>query len=80
MAYLLGLLRPIALKLLAGLAVAGAILAALRGARTAGRAAERVDGLRRQLDNVKERNDVESRLAGAGAAERRRLRDTWTRR
>lgn len=79
MPFLLGLLKPDALKLLAGLAMVGAILAVLLGAKNAGRAAERVDGMRRQLVNVKERTDVENRVATAEPDERRRLRRKWQR-
>jgi len=79
MPFLLGLLKPYALKLLAGLAIAGAVLAVLAGARNAGRTAERVDGMRRQLNNVKERTDVENRVAHAKPADRQRLRDKWSR-
>lgn len=70
---------PLLLKALAGLAIVGAVLAVLVGAKNAGRTAERVEGMRRQLDNVKERQDVESHVAGADPAERKRLRDKWTR-
>ena len=79
MPFLLGLLRPFALKLLAGIAVVGAVLMVLLGARNAGRTAERVDGLRRQLNHVKERIDVEDSMARARPADRRRLRDKWSR-
>jgi hypothetical protein len=79
MPFLLGLLKPYALKLLAGLAIVGAVLAILLGAKNAGRAAERVDGMRRQLDNVKERTDVENDVARADPVERSRLRRKWER-
>ncbi len=79
MPFLIGLLKPYALKLLAGLAIVGAVLAVLLGAKNAGRNAERVDGMRRQLDNVRERTNVENRVATADPAERSRLRRKWQR-
>lgn len=79
MPFLLGLLRSIALKLLAGLAMVGTVLLVLLGARNAGRTAERIDGLRRQLNHVKERIDVENGVARTRPADRRRLRDKWSR-
>lgn len=79
MPFILGLLKPYALKLLAGLVIAGVVAAVLLGARNAGRMAERVEGIRRQLANVKERTDVENRVATADAAERGRLRRKWQR-
>lgn len=73
-------LAPYALKLLAGAAIIGAILAVLAGARNAGRTAERVEGMRRQLDNVKERQDVENEVRRIGGdAARERLYDRWSR-
>lgn len=50
MTFLLGLLKPFALKLLMGVAIAGAIAAVLMGARNAGRNAERVDVMRKTLE------------------------------
>lgn len=80
MAFLFGVLRPYALKIAAAAAIAGAVLLVLLRVHNAGRAAERIEGMSRQLDNVRKRDDVENRLAGADAAERKRLRDKWTRR
>ena len=75
-----GLLKPIALKLLMGVAIAGAVAAVLLGARNAGKNAERVAGMKRQLDNVKERNRVERETGRLGPdAVHGRLRDKWQR-
>lgn len=50
MSFILGLLRPLALQILSWLAIAGAVLAILFGARQAGRNAERVDNMRKALE------------------------------
>lgn len=74
------LFTGIGLKILAGVAIAGAVLAVLAGAKSAGRNAERVDALKRTLKSVEARNEIENDVArtGGGAA-RERLRDKWTR-
>lgn len=59
-------LMPYALKLLLWGAIAAAVAAVLLGARNAGKNAERVAGMRRQLDNVKERNRVERETGRLG--------------
>lgn len=76
-----GLLKPFALKLLIGLAIAGAVAAVLLGARNAGRNAERLRTLEKQLQNVRTRNEVEREVGSLGPdAVRERLRERWTRR
>ncbi len=47
------------LKLLAGVAILGAICAVLFGAKQAGRAAERVESLQRNLENARVRREIE---------------------
>ena len=75
-----GLLKPFALKLLLWGAIAAAVAAVLLGARNAGMNAERVAGMQRQLNNVKERNRVERETGGLGPdAVRERLRTRWQR-
>jgi hypothetical protein len=53
------------LKILAGLAIVGAILAVLTGARQAGRNAERVDGLQRNLENARVRREIDRDVRAA---------------
>lgn len=47
MTFLLGLLKPVALKIMAGLAIAGAALALYYSVRQSGRLAERADNLKK---------------------------------
>jgi hypothetical protein len=76
-----GLLKPFALKLLMGLAIAGAVAAVLLGARNAGRNAERVAGMKRQLDATRSRDETDRRTARLDdAAVHERLLDRWSRR
>ena len=80
LAFIGGLLKPFALKLLLWGAIAAAVAAVLLGARNAGKNAERVAGMQRQLNNVKERNRVERETGRLdGAAVRERLRRNWQR-
>lgn len=64
-----------------GMAIAAtlAVLVVLAGARSAGRQAERVDVMKRNLKNAETRRAVEDdvRRAGPGAADR--LRGAWSR-
>ena len=53
------LLSGVGLKLLAGLAIAGAVLAVLMGARRAGRAAEKVEQSQRNSNIRRRQNAVE---------------------
>lgn len=70
----------IGLKILAGVAIFGAVLAVLAGARSAGRNAERVDGMRRTLESVEKSNAVEREVMRTGGdAARKRLLDNWAR-
>ena len=74
------LIAPYALKLLLWGAIVAAVAAVLLGARNAGKNAERVAGMKRQLDNVKERNRVERETGRLGPdAVHERLRDKWQR-
>jgi len=76
----MSLLQGAGLKVLAGVAIVGAIIAVLAGARSAGRNAERVDGMRRSLDAVRESNEIEDYISRAGnTVVRDQLRDKWTR-
>lgn len=79
MAFIGNLLAPYALKLLAGLAILGAIAAVLMGAKNAGRTAEKVEGMQRQLKNVQVRNEIEHTVATVSPAERVKLRNKWER-
>jgi hypothetical protein len=79
--FLGGLLKPFAVKLLMGLAIAGAVAAVLLGARNAGRNAERVAGMKRQLDATRSRDETDRRTARLDdAAVHERLLDRWSRR
>lgn len=74
------LFTGVGLKIMMGLAIAGAILAILFKVEKAGRTAERVESLRRTLKSVEERNEVElsiGRLDGDAAVEQ--LRSRWSR-
>ena len=76
-----GLLKPFALKLLMGVAIAGAVAAVLLGARNAGKNAERVAGMKRQLDATRSRDETDRRTARLGDdAVHKRLLDRWSRR
>ncbi|MEX2450926.1 MAG: hypothetical protein WD407_08740 [Rhodospirillales bacterium] len=80
MQFILGLLKPFALKILMGAVMVGTVAAILFGARQAGRTAERVEGLRRQLKNVEKRRDVENDIDRASDDDvDRRLRAEWQR-
>ena len=80
MTFILGLFKGATLKLLMWAAIIGAVAAVLLGARQAGRNAERVDGMRRQLENVNARNKVEREVGRLGDdAVTGRLRDKWQR-
>ena len=73
-------LMPYALKLLLWGAIAAAVAAVLLGARNAGKNAERIEGMGRQLRNAKERNRVERETGRLGPdAVRERLRTRWQR-
>lgn len=78
-AFLGRLLAPFALKIAVGLAIAGAVAAVLLGARQSGKTAARFEGAKDQLKNVRTRTDVENDLGRASDADRKRLRDRWTR-
>lgn len=80
MPFIMSMFSGIGLKVMAGLAIVGAILAILAGAKSAGRKAERVDAMKRTIKSVETRNEVERevmRLGGDVAHER--LLDKWTR-
>lgn len=69
------LLMKVGLPLLGLLAIVGAVLAALAGARNAGRMAERVDQLKKAAQAAQTRTRVETDAAGLSDDElRRRLR------
>lgn len=78
-AFLGRLLGPLAGKLLAWGGVVAFVVALLLSARKSGRDAAVADGMRKQLENVGTRNDVEraNRTAPGSAAER--LRNKWAR-
>lgn len=52
-------LSGLGLKILAGAAIVGAVLAVLFGARQAGRTAERVESLQRNLENARVRREID---------------------
>ena len=80
MMFLLGLLRPFALKLLMVGAIALAVLAVLFGARRSGVMAERADQFKRERKAIHERREVEDEVERlAPDARRERLR-RWSRR
>jgi len=70
LSFLGNLLAPFALKIMAGLALAGAVLAVLFGAKQAGRTAEKVDMLTqaRKVSNERRKIDDDVRRAGPAAA------------
>lgn len=53
------LLSGIGLKILGIVVIIGAVLAVLAGAKQAGRNAERVDGLKRNLENARVRREID---------------------
>jgi hypothetical protein len=59
-------LSGIGLKLLMGVAIAGAVLAVLLGARQSGRNAEKVEQLQRAMEGARERRKVETEVSGLG--------------
>jgi len=74
------LFSGIGLKIMGGLAIVGAVLAVLAGAKSAGRNAERVDAMRRTLKSVETRNEVENEIARSGGDDAvKRLRERWSR-
>lgn len=79
MPLILAFLRPYLLKIaLFGAAVLG-VLSILYSARQSGRAAERVDNLKKALANENERKQVDVDLARGGAVERERVRNAFSR-
>lgn len=80
MTFLLGLVKPFALKILIGIAVAGLVIAVYMRGRSSGRAEAVIEGLERKLENVERRHEVErevDRLSGDAVADR--LRERWSR-
>ncbi|MSO93508.1 MAG: hypothetical protein EXQ86_08945 [Rhodospirillales bacterium] len=69
-----GWLAPFALRIAAALAIAGAVAAVLFGARQAGRAAERVDALRKALEIKNAQLDAANRRPRDRGELARRLR------
>lgn len=55
-------LAGISLKLLGYVAIAGAVLAVLLGARQSGRNAERVERLQKEMENAKQGREIEDRV------------------
>ena len=75
------LIAPYALKLLLWGAIAAAVAAVLLGARNAGKNAERIAGMQRQLKASRSRDETDRRTARLGDdAVHKRLRDRWSRR
>lgn len=76
-----GLLGKVGLSVLGYVAIAGAVLAVLLGARNAGRNVERVEALREKLKQGETRREVEAELGALppGDPERERLRARFTR-
>lgn len=79
MTFILGLLKPFALKIALWGAVGMAVLGVLAGVRKSGRDAERVTNLKKALEAENERRQVDVDVAGADDAERERLRRKWSR-
>lgn len=79
MTFILGLLKPFALKIALWGAVGLAVLGVLAGVRKSGRDAERVTNLKKALEAENERRQVDVDVAGADDAERERLRRKWSR-
>lgn len=80
MPLLSSLFTGLGLKILAGVAIAGAVLAVLAGARQSGRTAERVGALKRTFEHVEKANEIERDVMRAGGdAARQQLLDKWTR-
>ena len=79
-AFLGKLIAPYALKLLLWGAIAAAVAAVLLGARNAGKNAERVAGMERQLKATRSRDETDRRNARLGDdAVRKRLLSRWSR-
>lgn len=79
MTIILAFLRPYLLKIaLFGAAVLG-VVSFLYSVRQSGRAAERVDNLKKALANENERKRIDVDVSGASDAELGKLRDKWTR-
>ena len=79
-AFLGKLIAPYALKLLLWGAIAAAVAAVLLGARNAGKNAERVAGMERQLKATRSRDETDRRNARLGDdAVRKRLFSRWSR-
>jgi mannose/fructose/N-acetylgalactosamine-specific phosphotransferase system component IIC len=80
MGFIMSMFSGVGLKVMAGLAIVGAILAILAGAKSAGRQAERVDAMKRTLKSVEDRNEVEREVMRLGGdVARERLLDKWSR-
>lgn len=80
MSVIAGLLRPYLLQILLGAAVVAAVMGVFLYGRSSGRMVERVEGMRHQLKNVENRNDVTretDRLPDDAVTER--LHDRWSR-
>lgn len=76
---MLALIKGFGLKAWGIAAAVVAVLVGLWRVYAAGKTAARVEGMEDQLSNVKERADVEDRVNRASDADRRKLRDKWTR-
>lgn len=64
MAFLIGLLKPFALKLLAGLAIAAAILFVILRVRHEGRMIERAEAYQRAARSAVQRRKIEVTVSG----------------
>lgn len=79
MTFLIGLLKPFALKIALWGAIGLAVLAVLAGVRNSGKQAERVANLKRSLEAENARRQVDVDVSTADDAERERLRKRWSR-
>lgn len=59
-------------------AIAGGTLLVLMKIRDSGRQAERNENMKKTLNAVKAKNAVQRAVSSAGDAERRKLREKWT--
>ena len=75
--FLLGLLRPFALKIAAGVAIALAVMALVLGIRRSGKFAERADQLVRERKAIHVRREVEDDIGRLDADARRQRLRKW---
>ena len=79
MTFILGILKPFALKIALWGGIALAVLAVLAGVRNSGKQAERVTNLKKALEIENERRQVDVVVATGGDGERKRMLGRYAR-